>query len=175
MVHPSILYWIAKTDFSIKMNDQTLSHQKKMVDYHFNVIKSGCHPRQIPNFQTKFHCQNPQMCLSLCNYEYNDHLFIHCPFTWFLCEKLFSMINLSWVVLSSISNPISIWRSFPLRKNPKKIWKSCMLSCGLFEKRVKEDCLRIFLEMFLLFVIFSYFLQPPGQVLVFLSVQHSTL
>lgn len=71
--------------------------------------------------------------------------------------KLFHLINLSWVVPSSIPSLTSQWRSFPLSRQPNS-YETCafMLYFGPFVKKGTQDSLKTFMEISLLFEILLY-------------------
>lgn len=64
----------------------------------------------------------PHICLlRFTNSKSNDHLFIHCPFTWTHWGKLFHLINVKWVASSSTMDLISSWKFAPILWKARKI------------------------------------------------------
>lgn len=74
------------------------------------------------------------MCL-LCssNTESNDHLFIHCSFSWTLWCRLFHLTNSPWVVPTNLPFLISQWRALPWSRKSKKPCKQTdpLLPCNV--------------------------------------------
>lgn len=90
-----------------------------------------------------FSSRCPRICV-LChaNSESNDQLFIHCPFTWQLWEKLYRLMNLNWVVTNNTHTFISQWRTTPLSRKAKKIWNLSLHACAPFERKGIGDFLK---------------------------------
>lgn len=83
--------------------------------------------------QDRFESLQPNSVLSpnvrfLCsaNSESNDYLYVHCPFSWTLWSKLFSLTNLTFAIPPNFPSLISQWRVFPFFQKTKKIWNLCL-------------------------------------------------
>lgn len=94
---------------------------------------------------------SPDICL-LCfaNTKSNDHLFIHCPFSWLLWEKLFQLINLLGLSPTISLSLIFHWRAFPLQNIPKTTLEplpSCFIMVHL-EREERETLSRCLVNFF---------------------------
>lgn len=105
----------------------------------------------------------PLICFA--NSESNDHLFVHCPFSWQLWRNLFRLIHYGWLLLSpptlSSLNGETYW--LPLLKTPKKLWNLYLHALmWLIWKKEIWSFLKIVNGIFLLFGNFSYYVLLVG-------------
>ena len=57
-----------------------------------------------------------------------NHLLIHCPSVWRLCEDLISILGLFEVCPYSLQDLILGWSIFPIRKRARKLWRVALPS-----------------------------------------------
>lgn len=69
--------------------------------------------------------------------ESNDHLFIHCPLSWNLWEKLLNMVNANWVAPQTFDFS-SRWKALQLDRKAKILWNLHALMCQFGGKTIGE-------------------------------------